>query len=138
MTSNALSLEDFGIADDRGASELSRYIELIGYIKDFTVEKDAIAQRLKVELQNNPDAIIDGEHQLVCTMKERKGGAEFDLISMAQADDRLVVEAARQGLLKANVAAIRAQKGHSEAADVLLGKYEMPGPSTFALIVERA
>jgi hypothetical protein len=137
MKTSEINLSDFTL-DDRGASELSRYVEVLGYIKDFTAEKDAIAQRLKLELQNNPDAIIDGEHQLVATLKERAGAPTFDLISMSQKDASLVVEAARLGLLKVQTEAARKQKGQSAAADALLNKYAMPGPSTFALIVEKA
>lgn len=137
MTSNAINLSDF-IVDDRGASELSRYTELKEYIKNLTAEMDAIAQRLKVELNSNPDPIVDGEHGLVATLKERAGAPAFDLISMSQKDERLLVEAARLGLLNVRTEAVRAQKGKAEAADVLLNKYAMPSGATYALIVEKA
>lgn len=134
----SISLAEFGIADDRGASELSRLTELKAFIKTLTEEKEAIEQRLKIELGNNPDPIFDGEHGLVATLKERAGAPSFDLIAMSQKDDRLLVEAARLGLLNVRTEAVRKQKGQAEAADVLLSKYAMPGAPTFALTVERA
>ena len=137
MTSNAINLSDFTV-DDRGASELSRLVELKALIKTLTEEKEAIEQRLKIELGNNPDPIFDGEHGLVATLKPRAGAPTFDLIAMAQKADRLVVEAARMGLLNVRTEAVRKQKGQSEAADVLLGKYAMPGAETYALMVEKA
>lgn len=134
---SAINLSDFTL-DDRGASELSRLWELRAYIKALSEEENAISQRLKLELQSNPDPIVDGEHGLSAVLKPRAGAPTFDLIAMAQRDDRLVVEAARMGLLNVRTEAVRKQRGQSEAADVLLAKYAMPGAETYALIVEKS
>lgn len=133
------AISEYDVFTDRGASSLSRYYELVGIIKTLTEEKNALAEQFKEELKRNPDPIVDGEHGLVATRIERRGAAEFDLISMAQRPEmeRLIVEAAREGLLAGRTTAIRAQKGHSEAADVLLRSFEMPGQASYVLNVER-
>lgn len=136
MTS-AINLSDFTL-DDRGASELSRLWELRALIKTLESEEKAISDRLKLELQSNPDPIVDGEHGLSAVLKPRAGAPTFDLIAMSQKDDRLVVEAARLGLLNVRTEAVRKLRGQSEAADVLLSKYAMPSGDTYALLVEKS
>lgn len=138
MTTNEITAEEFGVSADRGASTLRRLVMLRAQAKEIEAEVKEIEAALKMELTSDPDPIIsDG---VVAVLRERRSAAEFDLITMSKHEDEhhLLVEAAREGLLTARVGAIRAQKGHSEAADVLLNKYEMPGASTFVLVVEEA
>ena len=137
MTSNGINLSEF-TTDDRGASDLSRYIELLGYIKDFTAEKDAIAQRLKVELNNNPDPIVDGENGLVATLKEKNKPPTFDLINMADSHPSYIAELAAAGCLNVGITQARGLKGKSAAADTLFSWYEMPAGVTYELKVEKA
>jgi hypothetical protein len=133
---NAINLSEFTI-DDRGASELSRLVEVKALIKTFTEEKEAIEQRLKIELQSNPDPIFDGEHGLVATLKEKNKPATFDLINMADKHPSYIAELAKAGCLNVAVVQARGLKGKSAAADTLFSKYEMPGGVTYELRVEK-
>jgi len=138
MTSNPLSLTDFGIEDDRGASTISRLMEVKEFIKNLTAEKEALEQALRIELTNNPEPIIDGEHGLVATLKERRAPATIDLVTMATHPEHAahIVEAARSGLLTASLTPLRAMKGKSAHADALLS-YEMPSGASYVLTLER-
>ena len=138
MTSNPLSLTDFGIEDDRGASTISRLMEVKEFIKNLTAEKEALEQALRIELTNNPEPIIDGEHGLVATLKEKSKPAEFDLISMgSQEPASYFADLAKANALRVQVTQARGLKGKMPAADALFSKYEMPGGSTFELRLER-
>ena len=136
MTSNAINLSDFTV-DDRGASELSRLVELKALIKTLTEEKEAIEQRLKIELGNNPDPIFDGEHGLVATLKEKSKPPTFDLINMANSHPSYIAELAKAGCLNVGITQVRGLKGKSAAADTLFSKYEMPSGVTYELRVEK-
>lgn len=134
--STAFAPEDFGISTDRGASALARLVVVKEQLKALTAEKDAIEQALKVELTNNPDPIVDGEHHIVAVLKERSKPASIDLVTMAtipQAQAH-IVEAARAGVLSAALTPLRALKGTSAWADALL-HMEIPGGVNFVLEV---
>lgn len=137
MTTTAINPEDFGIETDRGASTLSRIIELDAYIKTLEAERTALKDALRMELTNNPDPVVDAEHGIVATLSERKKPASIDLITMAKHPEHeaSIVEAARTGLLTAALTPLRAMKGKSPAADALLS-YEMPGGVDYILKIE--
>ena len=116
---------DFGVETDRGASTLQRILDLDGYIKEMTAERDALKDLLRMELTSNPDPIVDLERGISAVLTERRKPASIDLGTMARDDPKAgewLTEAARAGVLNAALTPLRALKGKSEWADKLLAR----------------
>jgi hypothetical protein len=118
---------------------LARRQDLKALIKGMQDELDNIDAMLRAALEADPTPIVDGERGLAATLVERNRPAEVDLISFAEKPEHeaLLARAARMGLLRANLTALRGQKGKADAADALL-RFEMPGGVSRVLNVERA
>ena len=93
---------------------------------------------VKEALLNDPTPLVDPERGIAATLKERKGPASIDVISLSRKaeNERYIIEAAQMGFLTAALTPLRAQKGKSAAADVLLSA-EMPGGVQQLLIIEK-
>ena len=133
----AIDPAEFGV-DGRTSlvPTLARVIAVKAQIKALKEELEKLEQPLKIELTNNPEPIVDGEHGIVAMFKERSTPADFDLIAMAQATEAgLLIQAAAQGRLTVRTTQLRGMKGRSAAADAIL-RYQMPGGVQQALIVE--
>lgn len=138
MSAVEITPDEFGVATDRGASTLSRIVELDGYIRAMEAERNTLREQLKNELGTDPTPIIDGEHGLVATLTERRKPASIDLGTLARDDDRAgewLCEAARAGVLTATLTPLRALKGRNEWADRLLAR-EMPSGVDYVLRIE--
>jgi hypothetical protein len=117
---------------------LARRQDLKALIKGMQDELDNIDAMLRAALEADPTPIVDGERGLAATLVERNRPAEVDLISFAEKPEHeaLLARAARMGLLRANLTALRGQKGKADAADALL-RFEMPGGVNRVLNVEQ-
>lgn len=117
---------------------VKRLHDLRDIIKGLKSEEEQVAAALKAALESDPEPIVDGEHGLVARLQERNKPAEVDLISFSKRPDgeRLLREAAEQGLLSARVTQLKGLAGRSEAADALLS-VSAPGGVTSILVVEK-
>ena len=84
------------------------------------------------------EVLVDLERGITAELREKNKPAEVDLISAAKhpENEALIAEAARMGLLSARLTPLRAQRGASAAADMLL-RFETPGGATHELRIER-
>jgi len=105
-------------------------------IKGIQAQVDADKARLKTALEADPQPIVDGEFGLVAHLVDRNKPAEVDMISFAKRGDaeRLLREAAEQGLLTARVGQLKGMKGRSEAADALLAVTAPGGTSQYVSV----
>jgi alkylation response protein AidB-like acyl-CoA dehydrogenase len=133
-----VSLTDTPVDRAEAVEMLSRINDLTAYIKEMTEERDALKDQVKRVLEENPDPLVDGERGLVATLKPRRLPAVIDLITFSQKPEaaEVLAEAGRMGFLNALLTPLRAQKGKSAVADVLLN-YEMNGGESHVLTIER-
>lgn len=121
------------------AGTLAHIRDLKDEIKAMEDELEILTGHLRTALEDDREPIVDGEHGLVATLIERSKGAEVDLISFAKRPDaeRLLREAAEQGVLTARVTQLRGLAGRSEAADALLS-VAAPGGVSYVLQIQEA
>ena len=131
-------MRDTPVSREEAVGMLGRIKELDGYIGEATEERDALKAAVRAVLEDDRDPLIDGEHGIVATLKDKNKPASVDVISFAKKPEHaaLLVEAGAMGFLTVALTPLRAQKGKSAAADALL-RYEMPGGSTSELRIER-
>ena len=117
---------------------LARIEELNGYIGGLMDERDALKAAVRAVLEDDREPLIDGEHGLVATLRDKNKPATVDVISFARKPENAqhLAYVAQSGLLNVALTAARALKGKSAAVDELL-RYEMPGGGTTELRIER-
>lgn len=140
-------IDDFGamLAEDDGQKRaalegsLARLLALRDQKKAIEEEISILEGPLRQYLELGGMPLIDGEHQIVASVKERQRPASIDLATMAKNPLHAahIIEAARAGVLTASLTPLRAMKGRSEWADTLL-RAEMPGGVTYTLVIEAA
>ena len=136
--------EEMRLAVDRQEREtlegsLARILALKEQQKAITDELALLEGPVRQYLELGGQTLVDGEHQITATVKERNRPASIDLSTLATNPDHAahIVEAARAGVLTASLTPLRAMKGRSAWADALL-KAEMPGGVQYVLEVRKA
>ena len=118
---------------------LHRLLDFDAQIKAMNEEREIMRQMVRIELGSMDGVpLVDYERGIVATLREKKLPASIDLVTLAKHQDKEVhiIEAARSGALSALLTPLRALKGKTAWADVLLGA-EMPGGVTHELKIER-
>lgn len=118
---------------------LARILALKDQQKAITDELALLEGPVRQYLELGGMPLIDGEHSIVASVKERNRPATIDLSTLATNPDHAahIVEAARAGVLTASLTPLRAMKGRSAWADALL-RMEQPGGVTYVLEVKKA
>ena len=126
------------VTREEAVGMLARIEELNGYIGGLMDERDALKAAVRAVLEDDREPLIDGEHGLVATLRDKNKPATVDVISFARKPENAqhLAYVAQSGLLNAALTAARALKGKSAAVDELL-RYEMPGGGTTELRIER-
>jgi Arc/MetJ family transcription regulator len=126
------------VTREEAVGMLARIEELNGYIGGLMDERDALKAAVRAVLEDDREPLIDGEHGLVATLRDKNKPATVDVISFARKPENAqhLAYVAQSGLLNVALTAARALKGKSAAVDELL-RYEMPGGGTTELRIER-
>ena len=126
------------VTREEAVGMLARIKDLDGYIGDCMDERDALKAAVRAVLEDDREPLIDGEHGLVATLRDKNKPATVDVISFARKPENAqhLAYVAQSGLLNVALTAARALKGKSTAVDELL-RYEMPGGGTTELRIER-
>ena len=126
------------VTREEAVGMLARIEELNGYIGGLMDERDALKAAVRAVLEDDREPLIDGEHGLVATLRDKNKPATVDVISFARKPENAqhLAYVAQSGLLNVALTAARALKGKSTAVDELL-RYEMPGGGTTELRIER-
>ena len=125
-----------------GMDEMSES-DLVSLLKPYAEARQAktdaetvmkgISDRLKAWLDQHPgEELVDGEHGLRATLKERRGTAPYDLTSIAKQDQVLFQRLLDMGCLQVNAVAVKAQKEQVGGVE----KYAFPAPVTTYLDVK--
>ena len=126
---NAIDPAEYGVT---GRAEvvatLSRIVMLRSQKKAIEDELAGLEQAVRIELGNDPEPLVDGEHGIVATLIERKAPARIDTATPAGEPwgGDVLCHAASAGLITVALTPLRALKGKVSWADALL-RYEMPG-----------
>lgn len=126
------------VTREEAVGMLARIKDLDGYIGGLMDERDALKAAVRAVLEDDREPLIDGEHGLVATLRDKNKPATVDVISFARKPENAqhLAYVAQSGLLNVALTAARALKGKSAAVDELL-RYEMPGGGTTELRIER-
>ena len=102
------------------------------YAKAFETGKKPIADYLA----KHGGDLLDGENGIRAALQDKRGAPELDLMSMAEANEGLVLWAARQGVLKLDAKVFAALDGKARET-LLLKDYISPGAGSQSLIIAR-
>ena len=98
--------------DDAAAMEalLKPYVAIREQKQPFETALDAWAKRLKAWLRDHPgEEIVDGEHNIVASLQERRGTPEYDLMTIYEHDRHLFDRLLKTGCLRVDHKSVMAQ-----------------------------
>ena len=107
-----LKSETWMTEDDALAMEalLLPYVEARAEKQPLENILQAAATRLKAWLQDHPgEQLIDGEHNIVAMLQERRGTPEYDLVTIAEHDPHLFDRLLKTGCLRVDHKSVMAQ-----------------------------
>ena len=98
--------------DDAAAMEalLKPYVNHRTEKRVYETAVDAWGTRIKAWLQDHPgEQLIDGEHDIVASLQERRGTPEYDLVTIAERDPGLFDRLLKTGCLRVDHKSVMAQ-----------------------------